>query len=85
LQDQCLKIENGNDHKELLKATKELYELRVSKLGEGNENTMKVGKRHAIQLQKANRGGIFLLVTSKRVLGPHHNTRLLNLLIKCPN
>jgi hypothetical protein len=41
-------FENGNNHKELLKATKELYELRVSKLGEGNENTVKAGKRHAI-------------------------------------
>jgi hypothetical protein len=29
-------FENGNNHEELLKATKELYELRVSKLGEGN-------------------------------------------------
>jgi hypothetical protein len=71
--------ESGNNDEELLKASRELYELRVAKHGEENEYTIEAGKIYAINLHKANRGDEArellkkLLATSKRVLGPRHN------------
>jgi hypothetical protein len=74
------KYQGGNNDEELLKASQELYELRIAELGEGNENTIRTGKNYAIDLRKANRGDearellTKLLATSKQVFGPHHNT-----------
>ena len=73
------KYKSGNNE-EFLKASRELYELRVAEFGEGNEYTICAGKNYALGLRKANRGGegreflTKLLATSKQVLGPHHNT-----------
>ena len=73
------RYEDGSNNEELL-MSKELYELRVARFGEGNEYTIDAGKSYAINLQIANRGGeardllTKLLSTSKQVLGPHHNT-----------
>ena len=47
--------ENGNTE-EVLKASQELYELRVAEWGEEHEYTIKSGKNYAVNLQKANRG-----------------------------
>jgi hypothetical protein len=72
--------ESGNDNEELMKASQELYDLRVAKLGEEHENTIIAGKIYAIKLFTANHGDEArellkkLLATSKRVLGPCHNT-----------
>jgi hypothetical protein len=69
----------GCNNKELLRANQELYELRVTKLGEEHEYTIIAGKIYAIDLRKANRRDEArellkkLLATSKRVLGPRHN------------
>jgi hypothetical protein len=74
------KYEGGNYNEELVKASQELYEIRVAKLGEEHENTIVAGKNYAINLRKANRREeardllMKLLATSKQVLGPHHNT-----------
>ena len=74
------KYEGGRNNKEVLKASQELYEMRVSEHGEGNECTIISGKLYAINLHKANRGDearellTKLLATSKQVLGSHHNT-----------
>ena len=75
------KYEGGsNNDEELLKASQELYELRVSKSGEEHEFTIDAGIDYAIRLQKVDRGGeardllTKLLATSKQVLGPHHKT-----------
>jgi radical SAM protein with 4Fe4S-binding SPASM domain len=63
----------------VLKASRDLYELRIAKDGEGNEFTIQAGVDYALHLQKANRGGeasellLKLLASSKQVLGPHHN------------
>ena len=68
------------DNTEVLKASQELFELRVAEFGEENDYTIDAGIEYAIFLLKANRGGdarellTKLLVTSKRVLGPRHNT-----------
>ena len=70
----------GNDSEELLKANKELYELRVAKNGEGNLLTIDSGVIYAVNLQKANRGNeardllAKVLETSKQVLGSDHST-----------
>jgi hypothetical protein len=70
----------GNNNEELLKASKELYEIRVAKYGEEHEYTILAGKNYAIDLHKANRGDeardllTKLLAMSKQVFGPHHNT-----------
>jgi hypothetical protein len=72
------KYEGGNNE-EKLKASQELYVLRVAKLGEENEYTILAGKIYAIDLHKANCGDEArellkkLLAMSKRVLGPRHN------------
>ena len=74
------KYEGGRNNEELVKASRELYKLRIAELGEGNEFTINAGKFYAVDLQKANRGDearellTKLLATSKQVLGPHHNT-----------
>ena len=73
------KYEVGNNE-EVLKTSREFYELCVAEFGEENDYTIDAGIEYAIFLLKANRGGdarellTKLLVTSKRVLGPHHNT-----------
>jgi hypothetical protein len=73
------KYEGGNNE-EVLKAHQELYELRVAKYGEEHELTIDAGIDYAVYLRKASlRGDVRelltkLLVTSKQVLGPHHNT-----------
>jgi hypothetical protein len=70
----------GGNNEEVLKANKEFYELRVTKNGEGNEYSILAGKKYAVCLQTANHGDeakellMKLLVTSKQVLGPNHNT-----------
>jgi hypothetical protein len=73
------KYEDGNNNEELLKASQELYELRIAELGEESEYTIDAGRMYADILRKANRGEEArellkkLLATSKQVLGHHHN------------
>jgi hypothetical protein len=63
----------------LLKASRELYELRVAKHGEEHEYTICAGKNYALRLGKANRREearellMKLLATSKQVFGSDHN------------
>ena len=74
------KYDDGNNIEELLKAYQELYELRVAKLGEENEDTIDAGIIYAHRLQKSNRRKdarellMKLLATSKQVFGSDHNT-----------
>ena len=71
--------ESGNNNEEVLKASQEIYKLRIAEYGEGNEYTIRAGNNYAIDLRKANRGDearellTKLLATSKQVLGSHHN------------
>jgi hypothetical protein len=73
------KYEGGNNNEEVLKASQEMYEIRIATNGEDDEYTILAGKIYAIDLHTANHGLearellTKLLVTSKRVLGPHHN------------
>jgi hypothetical protein len=73
------KYEDGNNNEELLKASQELYELRVAESGDEHVNTILTGKNYAIHLQKANRQEearellTKLLATSKQVFGSDHN------------
>jgi hypothetical protein len=73
------KCEGGNIE-EVLKASQEVYELRIAELGEEDHLTINAGKNYAMKLQDANRGDearellMKLLATSKQVLGPNHNT-----------
>ena len=73
------KYEGGNTE-EVLKTSRELYELRIAEVGEQNEFTIDAGKSYAGELQDADRGGearellTKLLATSKQVLGHHHST-----------
>jgi hypothetical protein len=73
------KYEGDNINEELMKASQELYELRIAELGEDSEYTIIAGKNYAIHLQKANRREearellIKLLATSKQVFGSDHN------------
>jgi hypothetical protein len=73
------KYEGGNNNEEVLKASQELYELRIAKFGEENEYTIDAGKNYADILQKANRREearellMKLLATSKQVFGSDHN------------
>ena len=70
----------GGMNSETLKASEELYEMRVAEHGEGNEYTIEAGKFYAINLQKTNREEearellTKLLATSKQVLGTNHKT-----------
>jgi hypothetical protein len=72
------KYESCNSE-ELLKASQEVYELRVTKYGDEHENTIISGKSYALRLQTANRGDeakellMKLLATSKQVFGSDHN------------
>jgi hypothetical protein len=72
--------ESGNNSEGLMKASQELYEMRVAELGDENEYTIIAGRQYAINLQKVNRREdarkllMKLLVTSKQVLGRHHKT-----------
>jgi hypothetical protein len=71
--------ESGSSNEELVKVSRELYDLHISELGEENEYTIEAGRFYAIDLRKANRGDearellTKLLATSKQVLGPHHS------------
>jgi hypothetical protein len=73
------KYEGGNNNEEMLKASQELYELRIVELGEESEHTIDAGRIYALDQLTANCGDearellTKLLATSKRVLGPHHN------------
>ena len=73
------KYKGGNNNEELLKASRELYKLRVAEYGEEHEYTIIAGKSYAIHLREANCGEeamellMKLLATSKQVLGPDHN------------
>jgi hypothetical protein len=70
----------GGSNEEMLKASRELYELRIAEDGDGNEITILAGKNYAIALLKVDcveeAMGLFdkLLAMSKQVFGPHHNT-----------
>jgi len=77
-----------NNHELMLKASRELYELRVAELGEESGYTICAGNRYALRLGKANRREearellMKLLATSKQVFGPHHNkTKEIELLL----
>jgi len=50
------KYESDRNNHELLKASRELYELCVAELGEEHEYTIDVGINYALRLRKANRG-----------------------------
>jgi hypothetical protein len=73
------KYEGGNNNEELLRASRDFYELRVAKHGEEDYYTICAGKIHAINLQKVNRREearellTKLLATSKQVFGSDHN------------
>jgi hypothetical protein len=73
------KNESGSNNEELVRASRELYELRIAESGEEHENTIHAGKIYAINLCNANRGDeardllTKLLATSKQVLGSDHN------------
>jgi hypothetical protein len=73
------KYESGNNKMEVLKASQELYELRVTKYGDEDEYTIRAGRNYAFCLRKANRGDearellTKLLATSKQVFGLDHN------------
>jgi hypothetical protein len=69
----------GGTNGELMKATREFYELRVAEFGDEHYYTIDAGIIYALRLQEAYRREearellTKLLTTSKRVLGPHHN------------
>jgi hypothetical protein len=72
------KYEGGNTE-EMLKASQEMYELRINEFGEEHEGTIDAGTLYAVRLQKANRQEearellMKLLATSKQVFGSDHN------------
>ena len=72
------KYKDGNNEEEL-KASQEMYELRIAKFGEGHEDTIRAGKNYAIALLKVDFGEearellMKLLATSKQVFGSDHN------------
>jgi hypothetical protein len=73
------KYKGGNNNEEVLKANKELYELRIAEHGDEHYYTIDAGKIYAINLRKANRQEearellMKLLATSKQVFGSNHN------------
>ena len=73
-------IYEGGSNEEVLKASRNVYELRIAELGEEDHLTIWAGAMYAGKLQDANRRDearellMKLLATSKRVLGPNHNT-----------
>ena len=72
--------EGMGNNEELVKASQDVYEVRIAELGEEDEFTIDSGKNYALRLREVNRGDealellTKLLATSKQVLGPHHNT-----------
>jgi hypothetical protein len=68
----------GDNNEELLKASRELYEMRVSEYGDEHYYTIDAGKIYALRLQKSNRQAearellMKLLATSKQVFGSGH-------------
>jgi hypothetical protein len=70
--------EVGNNNEEVLKASQEVYELRIAEYGEESEYTIIAGKSYALRLQKSNHGEearellMKLLATSKQVFGSDH-------------
>jgi hypothetical protein len=72
------KYEGGNNNEEVLKASQELYELRIAELGEEHYYTIDAGNIYALRLQNANRREearellMKLLATSKQVFGSDH-------------
>ena len=70
----------GGSNEEVLKASEELYKVRVAELGDEHEHTIKSGKNYAFCLQIANRCDearellTKLFATSKQVLGTNHKT-----------
>ena len=72
------KYEGDRNNHELLKTSRELYELRVTKHGEEHENTIDAGKIYALRLRNADRREearellMKLLATSKQVFGSDH-------------
>jgi hypothetical protein len=76
------KYEGDNNNEEVLKASQEVYEMRVAEFGDGHYYTIDAGKNYAIDLHTANRGDEArellskLLATSKQVFGSgHHITK----------
>jgi hypothetical protein len=73
------KNEGGSNNEEVLKASQEVYELRIAEHGEEHHYTIDTGKDYALRLQKANRQEearellMKLLATSKQVFGSDHN------------
>ena len=73
------KYEGGNNEEAVLKASQEVYELRVAEHGKEHEITIDAGKIYALKLLKANRWEearellTKLLATSKQVFGSDHN------------
>jgi hypothetical protein len=73
------KYEGGNNEEAVLKASQEVYELRIAELGDEHEFTIDAGKIFALRLQTANRQEearellMKLLATSKQVFGSDHN------------
>jgi hypothetical protein len=69
----------GDNNEELLKASQEVYKIRIAELGEEHEYTIIAGKDYAMTLQKTNRREearellLKLLATSKQVFGSDHN------------
>ena len=85
------KYESDNNE-ELVRASQEIYELRVAKYGKEHELTIDAGKIYALKLHTAN--GVDearalltkLLITSKQVFGPdHNNTKEVELALKSVN
>jgi hypothetical protein len=74
------KYDDGNYNEELMRASQELYELRIAEYGEEHYYTINAGKNYADILQKSNRREesrellTKLWATSKQVFGPDHNT-----------
>ena len=73
------KYESSNNNEELLKASQELYKLRIAKHGDEHYYTIDAGKIYALRLRKVNRQEearellMKLLATSKQVFGSDHN------------
>jgi hypothetical protein len=74
------KYEGDSNIEELVKTSRDVYELAVSEYGEGYVQTIRAGKIYALRLRKANRLEearellTKLLATSKQTFGSHHNT-----------
>ena len=73
------KYEGGRNNEELLRASQELYEMRIAEFGDEHYYTIDAGIDYAIYLQKSNRREearellMKLLATSKQVFGSDHN------------